>query len=160
MLCVAAYSLHVSGFIRLQQCVEMPLLVFTVLCQHSLAARLRGNLWRAWPHFQEIAETHTSIVLIEHLISLFLTDTHSQLPVCDQQCRELTQLLSNCYYSYRAVNISADEGASLLIELLEFVEEINCSDPDSFQLYQLPVNKEECTNLYRKHFIGEILHYK
>jgi hypothetical protein len=76
-------------------------------------------------------------------------DTHSQLPVCSQQCRDLSQLLTECYLSYEVVlgNISGD-GGSLLTELLVFVEELNCSDPDSFQLSRLPVNQNECTTLY------------
>ncbi|CAI8023579.1 Tyrosine-protein kinase transforming protein ros [Geodia barretti] len=76
-------------------------------------------------------------------------DAHSQLPVCSQQCMELSKLMTECYLSYEAVlgNISGDVD-TLLTELLVFVEELNCSDPDSFKLTRLPVNQNGCTALY------------
>ena len=108
----------------------------------------------ALPILHELAEAPQFHCANEtpHFPLHFLTDTHSQLPVCSQQCRDLSQLLTECYLSYEVVlgNISGD-GGSLLTELLVFVEELNCSDPDSFQLSRLPVNQNECTTLYCKY---------
>ena len=60
--------------------------------------------------------------------------------------------MTECYLSYEAVlgNIRGDVD-TLLTELLVFVEELNCSDPDSFKLTRLPVNQNECTALYCKY---------
>ena len=80
----------------------------------------------------------------------FPSHTATQLPLCSQQCNDLTGSLRDCYSSYEAVlsTHNSSNASSLLTELLAFADEINCSDPGSFQVSLAPVDMEDCTTLH------------
>lgn len=55
---------------------------------------------------------------------------------------ELSQTLLECY----SISKPLVNQTRMLSELLQFAEELNCSEPDTFQLSPLPVDQEGCFN--------------
>ena len=74
----------------------------------------------------------------------------TQLPLCTKQCTEFNQVLDECYSVMEGEILmpSIASGASLpLTELFQFVIGLNCTQPDSFLVPLVPVDKEECVSL-------------